>query len=120
MTSRPEQPDAADTNGKSPAEDLVDDEDVALGSMEKWLAHAGGRLHSAFSIFVFRPDGALLLQRRASTKYHSGGLWSNTCCGHPRPGDAIAVAAHRCLREHMGFDCALSAEPTSSSGSRRD
>jgi isopentenyl-diphosphate delta-isomerase len=77
MTSRPEQSADTNTNGMSPAEDvvLVDDEDVALGSMEKWLAHAEGRLHRAFSIFVFRPDVALLLQRRASSKYYSGGLW---------------------------------------------
>lgn len=111
MTSRSEEPVDANGDAMSPAEErvvLVDEKDVALGSMEKWQAHAEGRLHRAFSIFVFRPDGALLLQRRARTKYHSGGQWSNTCCGHPRPGEAIAVAAHRRLREEMGFDCALS------------
>jgi len=64
-------------------------------------------LHRAFSIFDFDRDDRLLLQRRALGKYHSAGLWSNTCCSHPRPGEDPVVAAHRRLREEMGFDCAL-------------
>lgn len=86
---------------------LVDQEDCDIGSMEKQQAHVTGRLHRAFSIFVFRSDGAVLLQRRAAAKYHSGGLWTNTCCSHPRPGETIARAAHRRLMEEMGFDCVL-------------
>ncbi len=86
---------------------LVDEADREVGSEEKAAAHATGRLHRAFSIFVFDPAGRLLLQRRAPAKYHSGGRWSNTCCGHPRPGEPLADAAHRRLREEMGFDCPL-------------
>lgn len=88
---------------------LVDEQNRALGAAEKLAAHAEGKLHRAFSIFVFNSEGRLLLQRRAQTKYHSGGLWSNTCCGHPRPGEATTEAAHRRLREEMNFDCELRA-----------
>ncbi len=88
---------------------LVDEQNRVLGAAEKLAAHVAGTLHRAFSIFVFNREGRLLLQRRAQTKYHSGGLWSNTCCGHPRPGEATAEAAHRRLREEMNFDCELRA-----------
>ena len=77
--------------------------------MEKLSAHVHGELHRAFSIFVFNSEGRLLLQRRAKAKYHSGGLWSNTCCGHPRPEESTPAAARRRLREEMNFDCELSA-----------
>lgn len=87
---------------------LVDEQDRELGACEKLQAHRDGALHRAFSIFVFDPAGRLLLQKRAAGKYHSGGLWSNTCCGHPRPGEATPVAARRRLREEMNFDCELS------------
>jgi isopentenyl-diphosphate delta-isomerase len=86
---------------------LVDEQDRELGSVEKLQAHREGALHRAFSVFVFDAAGRLLLQRRAAGKYHSGGLWSNTACGHPRPGEATAAAARRRLREEMGFDCEL-------------
>lgn len=86
---------------------LVDEEDRAIGAAEKLLTHREGKLHRAFSIFVFNSNGELLLQKRARTKYHSGGLWSNTCCSHPRPGESIHEAAHRRLQEEMGFDCDL-------------
>jgi isopentenyl-diphosphate delta-isomerase len=86
---------------------LVSDDDEAVGVGEKISVHAAGLLHRAFSIFIFNARGELLLQRRAGGKYHSGGLWSNTCCGHPRPGEPVAAAAHRRLREEMGFDCEL-------------
>ena len=86
---------------------LVDANDQEIGIAEKLIAHREGALHRAFSIFVFRSDGQLLLQKRAQTKYHSGGLWSNTCCSHPRPQEALEEAAHRRLTEEMGFDCAL-------------
>ena len=86
---------------------LVDEVDRALGIAEKQIAHLSGRLHRAFSIFVVNEKGQLLLQRRSACKYHSGGLWANTCCGHPRPGEATAAAAQRRLNEEFGFDCAL-------------
>jgi isopentenyl-diphosphate delta-isomerase len=86
---------------------LVDENDNQMGRMEKLAAHRKGLLHRAFSIFVFHPDGRLMLQKRAGSKYHSGGLWTNTCCGHPRPGEDTLEAAHRRLAEEMGFDCPL-------------
>jgi len=82
---------------------LVDADDHPLGTMEKMRAHAEGRLHRAFSVFVFDRAGRLLMQRRAASKYHSAGLWSNTCCGHPRPGEPVDLAADRRLFEEMGF-----------------
>ena len=85
----------------------VDEHDRETGTVEKMAAHRQGVLHRAFSIFVFDDADRLLLQRRASGKYHSGGLWSNTCCSHPRAGESLLDAAHRRLREEMGFDCAL-------------
>lgn len=86
---------------------LVDERDHELGSEGKLAAHRSGALHRAFSIFVRDRTGRILLQRRAVGKYHSGGLWSNTCCGHPRPGEPLIDAARRRLREEMGFDCRL-------------
>jgi isopentenyl-diphosphate Delta-isomerase len=86
---------------------LVDEDDREVGSEGKLAAHEAGLLHRAFSIFVVNGAGALLLQRRAASKYHSGGRWSNACCGHPRPGEPLGAAAHRRLREEMGFDCGL-------------
>jgi isopentenyl-diphosphate delta-isomerase len=86
---------------------LVDERDCTVGSEEKLRAHRDGRLHRAFSIFVFNRRHELLLQRRAASKYHSGGLWSNTCCGHPRPGEETNAAATRRLGEEMGFACDL-------------
>jgi isopentenyl-diphosphate delta-isomerase len=86
---------------------LVDAEDRELGVGEKMEVHLAGALHRAFSVFVFDGRGRLLLQKRAADKYHSAGLWSNTACGHPRPGEATREAARRRLREEMGFDCEL-------------
>ena len=86
---------------------LVDEKDNDVGLMEKMEAHEKGILHRAFSVFTFNSNGELLLQRRALTKYHSGGLWTNTCCSHPRSGEAPIDAAHRRLQEEMGFDCDL-------------
>lgn len=86
---------------------LVDEHDRALGSAEKLAVHRSGRLHRAVSVFVFDEAGHMLLQQRARSKYHSSGRWSNTCCGHPRPGETPEDAAHRRLRQEMGFDCPL-------------
>lgn len=86
---------------------LVDESDVAIGTADKLEAHRSGMLHRAFSVVVVSPWGELLLQQRAMTKYHSAGLWSNACCGHPRPGEDTLAAAHRRLREEMGIECAL-------------
>lgn len=84
---------------------LVDEHDQELGLMEKMEAHRKGLLHRAFSVFILNSDGELLIQQRAAHKYHSGGLWTNTCCSHPRQGEDIEAAAHRRLEEEMGFDC---------------
>jgi len=86
---------------------LVNENDEVVGVEEKLATHVRGALHRAFSIFVFNSTGFLLLQRRALSKYHSGGLWSNTCCGHPRLGESTQAASHRRLYEEMGFDCDL-------------
>jgi len=86
----------------------VNDNDIDIGKMEKTEAHIRGKRHRAFSIFIFNHKKQLLLQKRAESKYHSGGLWTNTCCSHPRPNEKLMVAAHRRLKEEMGFDCALS------------
>src|ERR1700753_2414551 len=73
--------------------------------MEKMQVHRRALLHRAFSVFVFNGKGELLLQRRALGKYHSGGLWTNSACGHPRPGEATADAARRRLGEELGVAC---------------
>lgn len=86
---------------------LVDENDRELGTSEKMAAHLSGDLHRAFSIFVFNEQGEMLLQKRARNKYHSGGLWTNTCCSHPRPGEDLEQATARRLREEMGFSCDL-------------
>jgi isopentenyl-diphosphate delta-isomerase len=79
----------------------------AIGTMDKMAAHKTGTLHRAFSVFIFNSKGQLLLQQRAFDKYHSGGLWTNTCCSHPRLGEMNIDAAHRRLNEEMGMDCGL-------------
>jgi isopentenyl-diphosphate delta-isomerase len=86
---------------------LVDLNDNELGTMEKMEAHIKGIMHRAFSIFVFNANGELMLHQRALSKYHSPGLWTNTCCSHPRLGETNYEAAHRRLVEEMGFDTEL-------------
>jgi isopentenyl-diphosphate Delta-isomerase len=86
---------------------LVNERDESLGTMEKMEAHRKGVLHRAFSVFIFNSKGEMLLQQRASGKYHSGGLWTNACCSHPAPGENVADAAMRRLREEMGFSVSL-------------
>lgn len=87
---------------------LVDRHDRQIGTMEKLAAHEQGRLHRAFSLFVFNSQDELLLQRRAKQKYHSSGLWTNTCCSHPRPNEDTSEAVERRLLEEMGLRCEVS------------
>jgi isopentenyl-diphosphate delta-isomerase len=86
---------------------LVNEFDTPLGVMEKMEAHRKALLHRAFSVFIFNSKGEMLLQRRAMAKYHSGGLWTNACCSHPRPGEDTCQAARRRLREELGFTTEL-------------
>ena len=86
---------------------LVDEHDNDIGVMEKLQAHQEGLLHRAFSVFIFNDKEELLLQQRALSKYHSAGLWTNTCCSHPRPNETIKDAANRRLFEEMGLSCEL-------------
>jgi isopentenyl-diphosphate delta-isomerase len=86
---------------------LVDEQDNEIGVMEKLRAHELGKLHRAFSVFIFNDKKELLLQQRAINKYHSGGLWTNTCCSHPSPNETIKDAAIRRLYEEMGMTCDL-------------
>lgn len=86
---------------------LVDENDNELGFIPKMEAHERGLLHRAFSVFVFNDAGEMLIQQRALDKYHSPGLWTNTCCSHPGKNEEAEKAAHRRLREEMGFDCEL-------------
>jgi isopentenyl-diphosphate delta-isomerase len=86
---------------------LVDETDTPLGKMEKMEAHKKALLHRAFSVFIFNSKGEMLLQRRASGKYHSPGLWTNACCSHPRPGEETHSAALRRLKEELGITTTL-------------
>ena len=83
---------------------LVDEHDNAIGTMEKMEAHRRGVLHRAFSIILFNSNGEILLQKRSKSKYHSGGLWTNTCCSHPLPNESIQDATRRRLKQEMGID----------------
>jgi isopentenyl-diphosphate Delta-isomerase len=86
---------------------LVDEHDNEVGIEEKLNAHLFGKLHRAVSVFLFNEKRQLLIQQRAYSKYHSGGLWSNTCCGHPRPEESPLQASQRRLWEEMGVRCEL-------------
>jgi isopentenyl-diphosphate delta-isomerase len=86
---------------------LVNENDEEIGIGEKLMVHQRGLLHRAFSILVFNDNNELLIHQRTSHKYHSGDLWTNTCCGHPNANEEISRAAHRRLGEEMGFDTSL-------------
>ena len=86
---------------------LVDEKDNQVGVMEKMKAHREVHLHRALSVFIINSAGEWLLQKRAMDKYHSRGLWTNTCCSHPFPGEHIIDAAKRRLGEEMGLHCEL-------------
>ncbi|RZU23483.1 isopentenyl-diphosphate Delta-isomerase [Streptomyces sp. BK239] len=108
---------ATTTNGSSNGAadaillELVDADGLTIGTAEKLAAHQPpGQLHRAFSVFLFDERGRLLLQRRALGKYHSPGVWSNTCCGHPYPGEAPFAAAARRTFEELGVSPSLMAE----------
>lgn len=86
---------------------LVDIDDREVGRADKLTAHRQGLMHRAISVCVVDRQGRMLLQRRARGKYHSGGLWTNACCTHPRPGENVEAAARRRLREELGVSCSL-------------
>lgn len=86
---------------------LVDKDDNPIGIEEKMKAHEKALLHRAFSVFIYNDEKQILLHRRALSKYHSGGLWTNACCSHPRDEEGIISAGHRRLVEEMGFDTEL-------------
>lgn len=86
---------------------LVDDEDLPQGRIDKMEAHQKGLLHRAFSVLLFDRNGHILLQKRAEDKYHSGGLWTNTCCSHPAPDESVEDGAARRLKEEMGIEASL-------------
>lgn len=86
---------------------LVDSEDQILGLMEKQQAHINGLLHRAFSVFLFNEKGEMLLQKRASEKYHSPNQWTNAVCSHPRNGETYLEGAKRRLKEELGIETEL-------------
>lgn len=83
---------------------LVDEQDKAIGAMDKMEAHRRGILHRAFSILIFNSKGEVLLQKRSKNKYHSGGLWTNACCSHPTPHESIDQTTRKRLKHEMGID----------------
>src|SRR5687768_14610065 len=83
---------------------LVDNDDNAIGTMEKMEAHQKGCLHRAFSVILYNSQGDMLIQKRSAAKYHSAGLWTNACCSHPLPGENIKDATRRRLKEELGID----------------
>ncbi|MGW9367009.1 isopentenyl-diphosphate Delta-isomerase, partial [Streptomyces albidoflavus] len=101
--------------------ELVDEDGNTIGTAEKLSAHqAPGRLHRAFSVFLFDERGRLLLQQRALGKYHSPGVWSNTCCGHPYPGEAPFAAAGRRAVQELGVAPARGGEAATELNTHQD
>lgn len=86
---------------------IVDDQDNAVGYEEKLKTHQLGLMHRAFSVLIMNNKREMLIQKRNKDKYHSGGLWANACCSHPRAGEHLDSSIHRRLQEEMGFDCEL-------------
>lgn len=87
---------------------LVDEQDREIGACEKVDCHLGeGKLHRAFSVFLFNPEGKILIQQRSATKMLWGGYWANSCCSHPRLGESTPDAARRRIKEELGVDCEL-------------
>ena len=103
--------DSSDAIAEAILLELVDENGVTIGTAEKLAAHQPpGQLHRAFSVFLFDERGRLLIQQRALGKYHSPGVWSNTCCGHPYPNEAPFAAAARRTHEELGVSPSLLAE----------
>ncbi|XOB40538.1 MAG: isopentenyl-diphosphate Delta-isomerase [Candidatus Nealsonbacteria bacterium] len=86
---------------------IVDQNDSEIGTGEKLITHKEGKLHRAFSVFLFNSKGEMLIQKRAKTKYHSPSLWSNACCSHPRPNQKLEKEVKKRLKEEMGIECDL-------------
>ncbi len=86
---------------------LVNTNDEVIGTEEKVSVHQSGNLHRAFSVFIVNGTGEILLQKRAEEKYHSPGLWTNSCCSHPRPHESVVEAGERRLMEELGFTTTL-------------
>jgi len=86
---------------------LVNKRNKIIGTEEKMKTHLAGKLHRAFSVILFNKKGEILIQKRAKSKYHSPGLWTNTCCSHPRPREGVGLAAKRRLKEEMGISCKI-------------
>ncbi len=86
---------------------LVNEKDEQIGLMPKLEAHEKAMLHRAFSVFIFNKNNEMMLQKRALDKYHSPGLWTNTCCSHQREGETNLEAGKRRLQEEMGFTVTL-------------
>ncbi|MHB9757526.1 isopentenyl-diphosphate Delta-isomerase [Streptomyces sp. BYX5S] len=111
ITPAPTASTSSNGTGEAILLELVDEDGRTIGTAEKLAAHQPpGQLHRAFSVFLFDEQGRLLLQQRALGKYHSPGVWSNTCCGHPYPGEAPFAAAARRTFEELGVSPSLMAE----------
>ncbi len=84
---------------------LVDQNDKEIGLEDKLKAHHQGKLHRAISVYIFNSKGQILMQQRAAGKYHSGSLWSNTCCSNCYEGESAESSARRALNDEMGVEC---------------
>ncbi len=84
---------------------LVNEDDLAIGTMDKLEAHVKGKLHRAFSVFLFNDEGKMLIHQRAATKYHGAGLWTNACCSHPQKDEDVEKSALERLAFEMGLEC---------------
>ena len=82
---------------------LVDENDIKIGLKEKIAAHKDANLHRAFSLLIYNSKGDMLLHKRAESKYHGGGLWTNACCSHPLDGELVSDAVHRRTKEELGY-----------------
>lgn len=98
---------------------LVDDNDKVTGTEEKLKAHREGLLHKAFSVFIVDNEGKFLIQKRAMNKYHSGGVYSNSCCSHQYKGETILQSVSRCIRDELGMNIDINGDNTREVGTFR-